>query len=212
MTQFRQNRYDKSGPLVAQALQRRHFDAVYVSTKEEAKERLLSMIAKEDTVAFGGSQTLGEMGVVPALKEAGYRVIDRDEAKTPQERVELMRTALLSDTFLMSANALSQDGQLVNLDGNGNRVAALLYGPRQVIVCVGMNKVAPTVEDAIRRVRSIAAPENAQRFPLQTPCQKNGQCADCICEDCICAQLVVTRISRPKKRIRVILIGQDLGM
>jgi L-lactate utilization protein LutB len=212
MTQYRQNRYDKSGPLVAQALQRRHFDAVYVSTKEEAKALLLSMIPKEDTVAFGGSQTLGELGVVPALKEAGYHVLDRDEAKTPQERVEMMRNALLSDTFLMSSNALSQDGQLVNLDGNGNRVAALIYGPKQVIVCVGMNKVVPTLEDAVRRVRSIAAPENAQRFGVQTPCQKNGQCADCISADCICAQLVVTRISRPEKRIRVILIGQELGM
>ncbi len=212
MTENRKKRYDKAGPQVVQALQRRHFDAAYVSTKEEAKALLLPLFDTEQSVAFGGSQTLGELGLIPALKERGVPVIDRDLAKTPEERKALMKQGLLCHTFLMSANAISKDGQLVNLDGNGNRVAPLIYGPDRVIVCAGMNKVMPSLEDAIRRVRSIAAPENAQRFSLNTPCQSTGQCQDCLCEDSICAQMVITRLCRPKKRIFVLLIGEDLGM
>ncbi len=205
-------RYEKSAQTLAKALRHRNFAVDIVKSKEEALSYLLSRIAKENTIAFGGSQTLAELGAISALKEAGFSVIDRESAKTPAERAEIMRRALLCDTFLMSTNALSEDGQLVNMDGNGNRLAALLYGPKEVYVVCGMNKVAKTLDDAISRCRNISAPENAQRFGLSTPCSVTGQCQNCTCPDCICAQMVVTRMSRPAGRIHVLLVLDDLGM
>lgn len=208
-----QMRYDKAGPKVAAALEKRHFQAQYVSTREEAVQQLLQWVGLDDVVSWGGSETLKVIGAQEAVRQAGRKLIDRDTAKTPQERVEMMRQALLCDTFLMSSNAVTEDGQLVNLDGNGNRVGALCYGPRQVIVVVGMNKVVPTVKDAVSRVRHTAAPANVQRFAgNRTPCMETGLCADCVSEDCICAQLVISRVCRPAGRIRVILVGEDLGM
>ena len=139
-------------------------------------------------------------------------VIDRDSAKTPEERVELMRKALLCDTFLMGTNAAVQDGQLINIDGNGNRVAALCYGPKQVIAIVGMNKVVPTVEAGIERAHTVASPQNIGRFPsVGTPCAKTGMCGHCIRPDSVCAQVVRTRICKPQGRIKVILVGENLG-
>jgi len=212
MSTPKQLRYDKLGPTVVQALQKRQFDAVYFSNADAAIAHFRSLLSREMLISFGGSQTLAELNIPEMLVQNGYRVLDRARAKTPEQREEIMRLALTCDTFLMSANAITQDGQLVNLDGNGNRLAPLLYGPRQVIVLAGMNKVVATAEDAIRRVRTIAAPENAQRFGLSTPCSKTGACADCLSPECICAQLLQTRFCRPAKRIRVILIGQDYGM
>lgn len=207
-----QERYDKLGPKVVEALKRRHFDAYYFQTAQEAEECLFSLIPKEHVVSWGGSETMQEMGIQKKLKERGYRVIDRDEAKSMEERMDIMRKALLCDTFLMSSNAITEDGQLFNIDGNGNRVAAMAFGPKSVIVAAGMNKVVKTHQDAVARVRNFAAPTRAQCFPgIQTPCMMDGACADCVSPDCICAYLVTTRISRPAKKIKVILIGEDLG-
>jgi L-lactate utilization protein LutB len=139
-------------------------------------------------------------------------VIDRDKVASPQERTELMRKALLCDTFLASSNAVSEDGQLVNIDGFGNRVAAMCYGPKQVIVLAGMNKVAKTLVDAQVRARTIAAPCNIQRLAeAKTPCSETGACADCRSPESICSYIVTTRLCRPAGRIKVILIGKDLG-
>ena len=133
-------------------------------------------------------------------------------AATPEEKTELMRQALLCDTYLMSSNAISSDGQLVNIDGNGNRCAALIYGPKQVLVVAGLNKVTGSLEAAMDRARNVAAPINAKRFAgLQTPCYKAGLCGDCLSADCICSQIVITRTSRNKGRIKVILVGESLG-
>jgi L-lactate utilization protein LutB len=144
--------------------------------------------------------------------EKGYKVIDRDKAASPEERTELMRQALLCDTYLTGTNALTEDGQLVNVDGNGNRVAAMTFGPKQVIVVAGMNKVQKTLETACARARTIAAPVNVQRFQdLKTPCNETGACADCLSPDSICSFIVHTRLCKPKGRIKVILIGKDLG-
>ncbi len=208
----RQLRYEKSAEQVAKALRRRNFTADIVPNAASAVQLLLSRIDRADVIGFGGSLTLAQIGAIAALKENGFTVLDRDCAKTPAERVELMRRALHSDVFLMSSNAISEDGQLVNMDGNGNRLAALLYGPREVYVLVGMNKVAKTLDDAIARCRNIAAPENAQRFGVSTPCSLTGQCQNCTSPDCICAQMVVTRMSKPAGRIHVVLILDDLGM
>lgn len=205
-------RYDLLGPRVAEACRRRHFDAYYCASKEEVLPLLLSLIPKDHTVSWGGSETLAELGVTEAVKENGYRVIDRATAATPEERTELMRKALLSDTFLMSANAVSEEGTLINVDGNGNRVAALMFGPKSVIAVVGMNKVVRDTDAAIVRARTVAAPMNVQRFDgLHTPCKATGACADCKSPDCICSYVTVTRMSRPKGRIKVIFVGENLG-
>lgn len=212
MTQPQIERNRKLGESLVKALKARHFEACYCTDIEEAKQKLIEWIPQEDTVAWGGSQTLAEIGAQEMLRDRGQVLIDRDTAKTPEERNSLMRQALTADTFLMSSNAITEDGQLVNMDGNGNRAAALVYGPRQVIVVAGLNKVAKDLDAAIARVRGTAAPTNAQRFPVNTPCKITGVCADCKSPDCICANMVITRLSKPAGKIKVILIGEMLGM
>ena len=205
-------RYDRLGLKVAENLKKRHFDAYYAATKEEAVELFFGLIPQEHIVSWGGTMTMEELGLKPLLRERGYQVIDRDTAKSPEERVALMRQALLCDTFVMSSNAISADGQLVNIDGNGNRVAAMCFGPKSVIVIAGMNKVAATYEDALARARKYAAPLRSQSFPdSKNPCLMTGDCVDCTALDCNCAYVVTTRISRPAKKIKVILVGEDLG-
>ena len=203
-------RYDKAGPAVVEAMKKRGFDAYYVSTADEARAKALELIPEGSTVSGGGSVTIDQIGLKQAVIEGGYEVINRDEAKTPEERTEFMRKGLTCDVFLMSANAVSEDGQMVNIDGNGNRVAALCFGPKEVIVIAGMNKVAGSLEEAYVRARRFAAPVNAQRFDFETPCSKTGMCADCLSPQCICSQMVVTRRTS-SGRIKVILVGDDLG-
>lgn len=205
-----EKRFDKLGPRVVEALRRRHFDAYYCPTGEEAAQKALSLIPAGDTVAWGGSATLAQLGIIEKVKQTNP-VIDRADAATPEEGQELMRKALLCDTYLMSSNAISEDGQLYNIDGNGNRVAALIYGPKSVIVVAGMNKVTKTIEDAEARARFIAAPINAQRFQHQNPCLNTGTCADCLSPTSICASMVRTRMCRPTGKIKVILVGEELG-
>ena len=203
-------RYDKAGPVVAEAMKTRGFDAYYVSTAEEAREKALELIPENSVVSWGGSMTIDETGLKEAVISRGYKVINRDDVESLEEKMELMRQALTCDVFLMSANAISEDGQLVNIDGTGNRVAALCFGPKEVIVIAGMNKVEGSLEEAYSRARKFAAPVNAQRFDFETPCSKTGICADCLSPQCICSQLVVTRRTIGG-RIKVILVGEDLG-
>jgi len=206
-------RYQKLGAKVVKALKERFFEAWYFDGSSEALDKILSLIPPGHVVSWGGSLTLGELGVTERVALEGYKVIDRDKAADRQERFELMRQALLCDTYLTGCNAVSEDGQLVNIDGFGNRVAAMTFGPRQVIVVAGMNKVAKTVDDALVRARTVAAPANTQRFPDgKTPCNETGSCADCKSPDSICSFFVTTRMCKPAGRIKVILIGQDLGL
>jgi len=206
-------RYDKLGHRVVKALEGRFFNAWYFSDCSEAAEKVFSLIPKTDVISWGGSLTLRGLNLTTMAVEKGYKVIDRDKAKSPEERNELQRQGLHCDTFLTSSNAITEDGQLVNIDGNGNRVAAMIYGPKQVIVVAGMNKVVQNIMDAATRARTIAAPGNSQRFPdSKTPCNTTGACSDCLSPDSICAYIVRTRICRPAGRIKVILIGQDLGL
>ena len=204
--------YDKAGPRVAAALKKRNMEAYYCSTADEAVEKVLELIPAGDVVSWGGVATVDELGIKEHLRHRGQPVIDRDTARTPEERMAMLHQALTCDTFLMSSNAISEDGQLVNIDGMGNRVAALCFGPKQVIVVAGMNKVAGDLNAAIARARNVAAPANAQRFNIKTPCAVNGQCGDCTSPDCICAQMVITRFSKIKGRIKVVLVGEDLGL
>ena len=211
MTEMQKKYYDKRGALLVKNLKSRHFDAYYCSTKEEALQQALSLIPEGDSIGWGGSMTCQQIGLLDAVKQGNYRAIDRETAKTPEEREEIMRRAMVADTFLTSANAISLDGQMVNIDGNGNRVAAIVYGPKQVIVVAGMNKVENTLEAAITRARTVAAPMNQQRFGLPNPCGATGSCGDCKSETCICNHILVTRHCRPVGKIKFILVGEDLG-
>lgn len=202
--------YDKKGPKVAENFNKRGFEAYYCPTKDEALQKAISLIPENHVVSWGGSVSINDIGLRPYVLEH-RQVIDRDTAKTPEERKELLRKALLCDTFIMGTNAATEDGQLYNIDGTGNRVAALIFGPKQVVVVVGMNKVEPTLEAAITRARSVASPMNMQRFSKKTPCAVTGMCADCLSPDSICNQMVRTRRCAPAGRIKVILVGENLG-
>ncbi len=194
----------------ADALERRGFETYTVKDAQDARALILSMIKKEESVTWGGSVTLSEIGLVSALKENGYLVYDRDDVP-PAERVAFAKEHFFSDWYLMSTNAVTEDGELLNLDGTGNRVASLIFGPRNVIVIAGKNKITPDIDAAYTRVRQVAAPRNAQRFPIHTPCKKTGKCADCLSPDTICVSLVRTRFSRQKGRVKVVLIDEDYG-
>lgn len=194
------------------SLKERNFDAYYTENKSEALELALSLIDKNDTVSFGGSLTMDELGIVEKLYERGNPVIDRNKAETREESLEIMRQGLLSDTFIMSSNAISSDGILYNIDGTGNRIAALIYGPKSVIVLAGVNKITADKESAHHRARNIAAPTNSQRFDFENPCKRDGLCHDCKSPTCICSHIVETRMCKPAGRIKVIIIGEELGM
>ena len=211
MTEMQKKYYDKRGTLLVKNLKSRHFDAWYCSTKEEALEKALSLIPAGSSVGWGGTVTCQQIGLLDAVRAGEYRTIDRDACATMEERETVMRQALLADTFLTSANGISMDGQMVNIDGNGNRVAAIVYGPKQVIVVAGMNKVEDTLDAAINRARTVAAPMNQQRFGLPNPCGATGTCGDCKSETCICNQILITRHCRDA-RIKFILVGEELGL
>ncbi len=202
--------YDKKGPNVAENFRKRGFEAYYCPTANEALTQAVALIPADHVVSWGGSASITEIGLRPYVMEH-YAVLDRDTAKTPEERQHIMRQALLCDTFLMGTNAATEDGQLYNIDGNGNRVAALIYGPKQVIVIAGMNKIMPTIESAAIRARTVASPINIQRFQARTPCAVTGMCADCNTPDSVCNQLVHTRRCHPAGRIKIILVGENLG-
>lgn len=213
MNDIKKKRYSLLGPKVVTALEKRNFEAYYFDSAEEAKEKILHMIAPDASVGYGGSITVNALQLKEALRQRGNTLFDRDLAADLAERKKIEHQALCGDWFLMSANAISEDGQLINIDGIGNRVAALVYGPENVLVVAGMNKVVKTLDDAWSRARNTAAPENMARFTdRSTPCAVNGSCADCLSPGCICSQLVHTRRCNPPKRIKVILIGDDLGL
>ncbi len=204
--------FELKGPKVADALKKRGFEAYYVSDKAAAVQKILELIPKEHSISWGGCMTMDQLELKDKLASKGYTLIDRDTAKTPEEREVIMHQALNCGSFIMSSNAITEDGQLFNIDGKGNRVAALCYGPQNIIVIAGMNKVVQNMNAAYSRVRGYAAPANAQRFDLDTPCKKIGECADCLSGSTICAQFVTTRICKPQGRIKVILIGEELGI
>ena len=163
------------------------------------------------TVGWGGALSAKQIGLLDAMNNGNYNAIDRDKAPNPEQRKQAMKRCLLADVFITGANALSMDGQMVNIDGNGNRVAPIVYGPESIIVIAGMNKVMDTLDAAMIRARTVAAPMNKQRFDLQTPCEVTGTCGDCKSEGCICNQILITRNSKPAGRIKMILVGEDLG-
>ena len=211
METAKQKCYDKRGPMLVKNLQARNFEAYYCSTRQEAVEKALSLIPEGAKVGWGGAASARQIGLTDALHDGPARVIDRDRLPPPEEREQAARDCLSADVFITGANAISLDGQMVNIDGNGNRVAAIIYGPKSVLVIAGMNKVTESLESAVERARTVAAPTNAQRFPGQSPCRVTGICGDCKSESCICNQIVITRNCRPAGRIQFILVGEELG-
>ena len=197
---------------MVKAMQRRHFDAYYCATASEAKAKVNELIPEGASVTWGGTMTVRDMDIPKMLQERGtLKVWDRDKVETPEEKQEMYLRAFQADYYLSSANAITEDGVIVNIDGNGNRVAAITWGPQHVIFVVGMNKVAQDPEAALKRARSTAAPINAARFDIQTPCQLDGQCHNCNSPQSICNYIHFLRNSSKPGRIIVILVGENLG-
>lgn len=188
-------------------LEKRNMKGYYCETAEEAKAKALSLIGDEDVVSWGGSETVVELGIKSALK----KVIDRDAA-APEDFMKVRREALLCDVFLTSTNAITMDGELVNIDGTGNRVAAMCFGPNRVIVIAGVNKIVRDEESAIKRIKTEACPPNCIRLNRDTPCARTGKCGNCLPKDqSICSYTVTTRMSGIPDRIHVILVNENLG-
>jgi len=204
-------RNDKLVKKVLNGLKRRNFEAYYVQTAAEARELALSLIPESASVSWGGSTTLAQIGLYDALKQGSYDVLDRD-AFSGEERMDAMRRALLCDYFVTGVNAISEDGVLVHVDGLGNRVAAVCFGPKNVIIVAGINKIAATPEAAHVRARHVAAPINAQRNQNNhTGCIVTGTCENCLTNESLCCYTVETRMSGPAGRIKVILVNEQLG-
>ena len=202
----------KRNELLAQktikGLESRNMKGYYAADRDEAREIALSLIPEGSTITMGGGQSVWEIGLPDALKAGPYNFIDRN---LYEDKRAAYLAAFDADVFLASANAITDDGVMVNIDGNANRVAALAFGPKKLVLIVGMNKVCPDLDAAMKRARSVAATINAQRFGLSTPCAKTGACMDCKSPDTICCQFLITRYSRFPDRVHVILVNDNLG-
>ena len=203
--------YEKRAGILVKNLQNRHFEAYYCKTREEALAKALELIPAGSTVGWGGAMSAQQIGLMEALNKGDYVTFDRDLCATPEEKAQAAKDSMFADFFLTGANALSLDGQMVNIDGAGNRVSAIIFGPKNVLVIAGMNKVMDDLDAAVNRARTVAAPMNKQRFDPNTPCAVTGSCADCKVEGCICNHIVITRHCRPVGRIKFILVGEPLG-
>ena len=193
---------------VIKGLESRNMSGYYAETKEEALAAALSLIPEGSTITMGGAMSAYEIGLPAALEEGNYNFVDRNKV---EDKVAATRLAYDADIYLSSTNAMTEDGVLINIDGNSNRVSAIAQGPRKVLFIVGMNKICKDVDAAMKRARNVAAPINAQRFGLSTPCAKTGSCMDCKSPDTICCQFLITRFSRHTDRIHVILVNDNLG-
>ena len=203
--------YETTAQTILKNLEKRRMEGFYCATKEEAKKKALELMPKGSSIGWGGSMTLEEIGLMDAIKKGDYEIFNREEAKTDEARKEVYAKIVNCDYFLMSTNTITLDGKLINIDGRANRISFLCYGPSHVLIVAGMNKVVSDVESGLKRVRDIASPANAIRLDKNTPCAKTGRCADCLSPDCICAQTLVTRLSQNPDRIKVILVGEELG-
>ena len=193
---------------VIKGLASRNMTGYYAEDRSAALAQALALIPENASVTMGGCMSAQEIGLVDAVKNGPYNFIDRDAFA---DKRAAMLAAYDADVFLSSVNAMTEDGELVNIDGNANRVSAIAQGPKQVIFIVGMNKVCADLDAAMKRARNVAAPINAQRFGLSTPCSKTGACMNCKSPDTICCQFLITRFSRHAGRIHVILVNDDLG-
>ena len=192
-------------------LTKRQMEGFYCPDIKSALNKALELIPKASSIGWGGSVTIEQIGLLDAVQNGEYETIDRSLAKNSEEQRKIYGEICCADYFLMSTNAITLDGELINIDGRGNRVAFLCYGPQNVLILAGMNKIVTDIESGFKRVRNIASPPNAIRLNRQTPCAITGRCGDCYSPNCMCGQFVVTRYSLMPKRIKVILIGETLG-
>lgn len=207
MDENMKKRNERLAQTVIKGLQSRNMTGHYAEDKEAALKQALELIEENSTISMGGCMSAHEIGLVQALQEGNYQYLDRSK----MEPREGLLAAYDSDVFLSSANAMTSDGILVNIDGNSNRVSCIAQGPKKVIFIVGMNKVCDDLDSAMKRARNVAAPINAQRFEVKTPCKETGKCFDCKSPDTICCQFLITRYSRHTGRIHVILVNDNLG-
>ena len=209
---YKQQAFKTLANTMIQNFKKRNMEAFYCEDSASAVALAMDLMKDGGSVGMGGTETVKETGLLDAVKNCdSLRFIDRNLATTPAEKKAIFLETMGCDYFLMSSNAVTIDGELINIDGNANRVACLCNGPEQVIILVGMNKIVDDITSGIARTQNIAAPANAKRLGTRTPCGALGHCGDCHSEDCMCAQIVITRHSRHKGRIKVLLIGEDLG-
>lgn len=205
--------YENLAESIIAKLATRNMEGYYCKDREEANAKAKRFLTPDCSISWGGSMTLQEIGLIDDLKEleTEYEILDRANPNPELTAKEFYGKIVTSDYYFMSTNAITMDGELINIDGNGNRVACLCNGPEHVVIIAGMNKVVKDVESGIDRVRNFAAPPNALRLNLDTPCTEYGKCMNCLKESCICCQTVITRMSRHPGRIKVLLVGEELG-
>lgn len=197
---------------VIKSLSTRHIDGYYCATSADAIKKVLTLIPQGSSVSWGGSMTIRDMGLTNALHKADiYTLFDRDMAQSPEEAQAIYRQAFGADFYISSANAMSEQGDIVNIDGNGNRVAAIAWGPKKVVFVVGINKIAKDLDAAIKRARGTAAPINTVRLNRDTPCTSDGVCHDCHSANSICNQIHIIRNSYDNRRFTVVIVGEELG-
>ena len=192
-------------------LEKRGMEGYFFEDSASCVNAVKEMLQDGSIISWGGSESIKESGIMDMLQQGNYELIDRLQAKTPEEAREFYAKTVLSDYYFMSTNAITLDGELINIDGNGNRVACLIHGPSNIMMIVGMNKLVSSVENGVERVRNFASPPNAKRLNRQTPCNFNGRCGDCLSPDCMCNQIVITRRSGRPGRIKVFLVAEELG-
>lgn len=208
MNEFVKERGRLAAQSLIKALKKRNMTGFYAEDSDEAKRIALEIVPKGATVTMGGCTTAREIGLTDALSSPEYRFIDRDKYS---DKRQAMLAAYDCDFYISSANAVSEDGEIVNVDGNANRISAIACGPRNVLFIIGINKLCRDLDSAVKRARGVAAPINVQRFGLKTPCSSTGICADCKSPDTICCQILITRFSRDPERIKVIVVNESLG-
>lgn len=203
--------YENLADSLIERFNKRGIEGYYCDNAEEAVLTAKRFLTPGCSISWGSSQTLFEIGLLDELKSSDYILYDRHEAKTPEEKSIIYSKTVTADYYFMSSNAISLDGQLINIDGGGHRVACLIVGPKNVIIIAGMNKIVTDVTAGMERVRNMAAPPNCVRLNAKTPCAEIGKCANCLVDDCICCEMVITRKSKIPGRIKVILVGEELG-
>lgn len=207
-----QKAFSAAAPSIIAELKKRNMEGYYFENRKEMIQKILSMLPENGTVAWGGSESFTESGMLAALQKGNYQLIDRALAVTDDEKRSLYGRTVMADAYFMSSNAITYDGILLNIDGSGNRLACLMHGPKEVYVIVGMNKFTKTVEAGIERIRNLASPANVQRLGnRKTPCYQTGLCTDCLSPGCICSHLVITRRSLLPGRIKVFMVAENLG-
>lgn len=195
-----------------EVLERNNFSTHFFQTKEELYIFLKSYMKKDGVIAFGGSKTLEQIGILDFLRTERYNVLDRGKEGLSREEIEkIFRDSFFADYYFSSANAITEDGIIYNVDGNGNRVAAITFGPKHVFIIVGVNKIVKNLDMAIKRNESIAAPANAIRLNKKTPCTKIGNCVECKSEDRICSSYSFIKHQKNKDRIHIIFLNENLG-